>query len=116
MLAGRGKRCGGGIYRFGRPAPAERSIGGAVKIQGERQGVLDSLHDFGGGPADSAFKTHGWERSESLNVGYRFTIEELKPRQRNFIKPEQLRRCISVVLSKVRHDAVSYRSFQHPSP
>src|SRR5215472_9157508 len=61
-------------------------IGRAVKIEGERQRVLESLHGFGGKSANSAFKTYRWQRSQSLNVGYRFTIQKREPRQEYFVR------------------------------
>ena len=74
------------IWPSGSAGSAERSFGGPVKIQGERQRVLEPLHYPCGKPANLAFKAHGWQRSQSLNIGCRFTIKEGKLRQRHFIR------------------------------
>lgn len=49
---------------------AKRSLGSSLEIQGKYQRVFELLHDGCGKPADLAFEAHGWQRSQSLNVGY----------------------------------------------
>jgi hypothetical protein len=65
---------------------ADCLFGSAFKVQRKSQRVLELLHYPCGKPANLAFKTHGRQRSQSLNIGYRFTIKERKSRQRNLIQ------------------------------
>ena len=56
--------------------PVEHSFRSPYKVQGKGERVLKPLHHLGGELANLTFKTHGKQRSQSLNIGHRFTIEE----------------------------------------
>ena len=80
-------RCGSGPSRRQTVKwVAVRHSGAWLKIERKSQRILQPFHYVVGKPADLAFEAHSWQRSQSLNIGYRFTIKERKPRQRHFVR------------------------------